>query len=433
MKTNFKSGKIIPGILILCLLLFGNCSHKSELPPGNDTAGHDEAPDIYYCPMHPDVQQDHPGRCPRPECDGMELVKKPKINLLKTVLKPVTSNVIASVNTVHPEAKEMISDIDINGYTDFDLNRTHSINCLFGGRLDKLYVKRKYQEITKGERLFDIYSPELIVAQQELVYLLQNDPHEGSLINAAEQKLIIMGLDEKQVKYISDTKTIFTLLPVYAQWSGLIVDNLNDNEPGAQYGSVGEMRSKSFGEEYENTDELMIKEGVYIKAGETVFKVADPLNLFLYLQLKPSDLPGIKLNQQVIIYPDNSGKEVSVKINFIEPFISPGSKTIRIRVNLLNTDKQFKIGSVIHAKIKNVKKQGLWVPLSGVVNLGTESMVWLKGEDCFKATKVETGSIVDRWIEIKKGLTANDEIALQAALLYDSESFIKIPENDDEE
>src|ERR1035437_3085071 len=177
--------------IVYCLLsiaLIFSCGQNKKQEAVNNTPK-----TVYYCPMHPDVQQDHPGKCPHKECNGMDLVSKTLDSLSENVLKPVNASVLSSVQTVKPVFKKMTLGLDATGYIDYDSRTNNNITSLYSGRIEKLYVKYLYQPIHKGERVFDIYSPELVTAQENLIYLLNNDPLETGLITAAKQKLQILG------------------------------------------------------------------------------------------------------------------------------------------------------------------------------------------------------------------------------------------------
>jgi hypothetical protein len=93
---------------------------------------------------------------------------------LNTVLQPVNSSVISTVNAIVPVQKEIQTSISADGYLDFDTRTFNNIAARFSGRIEKLYIKYAFQEIRRGQRIFDIYSPDLVTAQQDLIYLTKN-------------------------------------------------------------------------------------------------------------------------------------------------------------------------------------------------------------------------------------------------------------------
>jgi Cu(I)/Ag(I) efflux system membrane fusion protein len=177
----------------------------------------------YTCPMHPQILEDHPGSCP---ICGMTLVKKSgqasegaDISL-NTVLQPVNSSVISGVSAIAPEQKEIPTTISANGYLDFDTRTFNNIASRFSGRIEKLYIKYAFQEIYQGQRIFEIYSPDIVTAQQDLIYLTKNSAQETGLINAAKQKLLLKGMTYEQVNQVIKTGKPFYSLPVYSPYEG---------------------------------------------------------------------------------------------------------------------------------------------------------------------------------------------------------------------
>ena len=144
--------------------------------------------------MHPQVQSDTAGTCP---ICGMQLEKvkspnEPKAVSLNTLLKPSNQQVIANVPMVHMMAREEDIEMESYGFITYDTRADRSYLFQFFRKDRKLYVKYRYQKISKGQRIMDIYSPELLTAQENLLFLLKNDPENTMLINASN-KIVFAG------------------------------------------------------------------------------------------------------------------------------------------------------------------------------------------------------------------------------------------------
>ena len=381
--------------------------------------------EIYYCPMHPEVQQDHPGKCPVPECYGMDLVLKMSDTLLENTLKPVNASVLASLKTVKPVFQKMNLDVEADGYIDYDSRTENNISSLYSGRIEKLYVKYQYQSVRKGEKIFEIYSPELVTAQENLVYLLKNDSEETSLINAAKQKLKLLGFSDNLLYEIIKTNNVFQSVPVYSAHEGRARSAMKS--PSGEKNTMASERMNSS----RMTEIFSVKEGMYVMMGESIFNIVSSNRLVIVLQIRAEDISKLKTGTEVEIKTDDSnGITLNGKIDFIEPTFKEGFKTMTAKVYIDNSKHIHKVGSLVKTKIKGQEMDALWIPLSALVDLGNEKIVWLKTDGNFIATKVETGTISDNMIEISDGLTEEDEIALEAHYLIDSEGFIKIIEDE---
>ncbi|MFC0514228.1 HlyD family efflux transporter periplasmic adaptor subunit [Mucilaginibacter angelicae] len=412
-----KSIKIITIGLISGMLFFVACSDQKKEP-----AKAQVKTDVKYtCPMHPQILEDHPGSCP--VC-GMALVKKSGQASegsgisLNTVLQPVNSSVLSTVNAIVPEQKEIPTTIQAQGYLDFDTRTFNNIASRFSGRIEKLYIKYAFQEIHRGQRIFDIYSPDMVTAQQDLIYLAKNSAQEAGLINAARQKLLLLGMTSEQVNQVIKTGKAFYSLPVYSAYEGHVHDT-----PHSQMAGAAPVQAPSG---FASNLPLSVKEGMYVEKGQTLFNVVDPHKLWAIIKIDRSDLAGLKLNQAVTItLPDLPGKTITGKVNFIEPTLQEGDKTTSIRVYIDNMDHGLKVNSIIKATIQSGSTNGLWIPRSALVDLGRTRIVWLKNGASYEAHQVSTGATNRNEIQITKGLSVTDSLASNAQYLTDSESFIK--------
>ena len=391
-----------------------------------DTTGEAEKT-LYTCSMHPQIIRDKPGDCP---ICGMQLVKKESNNKkirdvsLHTLLQPTNSYVISAIPATALIRSEEPIEINALGYTAYNTAEVGAISARISGRIEKLYVKFRYQFIKKGQKIMDIYSPELLTAQQNLLFLLKNDASNTSLINAAKEKLVLLGFPAEQLQQVIKTqKTLFTV-SVYSRYGGHIHEALNEemNSAGAEAPAMNEAASLV-------TQGLSLKEGMYLQKGQTIFKVYNPNKVWALLNIYPSDLPFIKVGNKVRIVPEaRPEKDFRSSIYFIEPFFRPGSKTLTARVNIDNSSLKLPIGSQVRATIFSNPVAADWLPKETVLSLGLEKVVLVKSGNGYKAQKVETGLTYKQLIQITGGITATDSVAANAQFLMDSESFIKVKE-----
>lgn len=393
---------------------------KMNIPSG-------EAKVLYTCSMHPQIIRDKPGKCP---ICGMTLVKKESDSKiihgvsLHTLLQPANSYAVSTIPST--TLKKMEEPIEINalGYTAYNTSEVGAISARISGRIERLYVKFRYQYIKKGQKIMDIYSPELLTAQQNLLFILKNDASNTSLINAAKEKLLLLGFQGEQLRQVINTRKPLFTVSVYSRYSGHIHEALNEemNAAGAEVPAMNEASSLT-------TQELSLKEGMYLQKGQTVFKVYNPNKAWALLNIYPSDQPFIKTGNKVRIVPEaRPEKDFRSYIYFIEPFFRPGSKTLTARINIDNSFLQLPIGSQIRATIYSNPVTAEWLPAEAVLSLGLEKVVFLKSGTGFRAHKVETGLTYNKLIQITGGITPADSVAANAQFLMDSEGFIKVKE-----
>lgn len=372
----------------------------------------------YTCPMHPEVIQDKPGICPKCKMDLVEM-KENEVNSDETeldiLLKPTNKYVVSQIKTLTMQQKNLSILINATGKISYDTREISTISSRVAGRIEKLYIKYLYQPVSKGQKLMDIYSKELLTEQENYIYLLKNDPDNTTLIKTAEDRLMLQGLTAEQIKKIKVDKKAIEYVTIYSPFSGHLHDLIGAKTSSGAMTSMNEQAQQ----------ELLIKEGMYVQKGQAVFNVYSTNKLWALLNIYADNQNAIAKGQRVKLVID--GKEISngTKIDFIEPEIKAGQNTLTARVYLSNIDNSIKVGSNVKATIDAGQKSGFFIPVISVVDLGNNKVVFLKENNLFKAYKIQTGVIADNMVEVISGITEKDVIAENAQLLMDSESFIK--------
>ncbi len=387
-----------------------------------ENSKHDHAAVEYTCPMHPEIIRDKPGACP---ICGMDLVKKETGGKkstepdLEALLKPTNEFVVSSIPVTTIEKKEEQIEIDALGTIAYDTRQVGSISSRIAGRIEKLYVRHRYQKISKGQRIMDIYSPEIMTAQQNLLFLVKNDPDNITLIQAAKEKLLLLGMSSQQLQQVIQTNQPSFTIAVYSNYSGHIHESVNSgsmNTPSSTMKDVSLI-----------TEELSLKEGMYVQKGQSVFIVYNPDRAWALLNIYGDSQGLVKTGNTVRVVPETApDKDFRASIDFIEPFYRKESKTLTARVYFNNSSLKISIGSQVRAVIFGNSKDAYWLPKEAVLSLGMDRVVFQKVNGGFKAQKVNTGILHKNHIQIMSGLSASDSVAANAQYLMDSESFIKV-------
>jgi Cu(I)/Ag(I) efflux system membrane fusion protein len=408
-------------IVFICLLLISStgCNNKKD-PHADHNA--DAIVEIYTCPMHPQIIRDKPGKCP---ICGMDLVKKKadgkkyETAELEALLKPTNEFVLSSVPVTTIIMKEEQIEIEALGNIAYDTRQVGSISSRVSGRIEKLYVHYRYQKITKGQRILDIYSPELLTAQQNLLFLLKNDAGNTTFIQAAKEKLLLLGMSSQQLQQVLKSGKPSLNIAVYSNYSGHIHESINGGKMNTSPGTMKDIALI--------TDELPLKEGMYLQKGQSIFTVYNPDRAWVILNLYAENQALVKTANAVRITPETAPeKNFRATINFIEPFYRKENKTLTARVYFDNSILKIPIGSQVSATIFGNTKEAYWLPKEAVVYLGLDKVVFQKTGAGFIAQKVNTGISYKNNIQVLSGLNPTDSVAVNAQYLMDSESFIKI-------
>lgn len=383
---------------------------------------HEHEKAVYTCPMHPEVIKDKPGTCP---ICGMDLVKKETGNQkvgdveLTSLLKPTNEFVVSSIPVTSIEQRDEQIEIEALGNIAYDTRQVGSISARVSGRIEKLYVRYRYQKIKKGQRILDIYSPELLTAQQNLLFLLKNDGQNTTFIEAAKEKLQLLGMSNEQLHQVIKSGQPTLTIAVYSNYSGHIHEATNG---GNMNTSTGIMKDISL-----ITEELSLKEGMYVQKGQSVFTIFNPDRAWAILNIYGENQSLLKVGNTVSIIPETApGKDFRASIDFIEPFYRKENKTLTARVYFNNSVMKIPIGSQLKATVFGNPKEAYWLPKEAVLSLGMDKVVFSKTDGGFKAIKVITGIVHEKFIQVLTGLTTTDSVAANAQYLMDSESFIKV-------
>ncbi len=419
---QWAKGKTFFLLVIFCTFLIivsTGCSNKKD-PHATHNA--DAKAAVYTCPMHPQIIRDKPGNCP---ICGMALVKKEtdgKIiaeEELNALLKPTNEFVMSSLAVTSIKMNEEQIEINALGNIAYDTRQVGSISSRVSGRIEKLYVRYRYQKINKGQRILDLYSPELLTAQQNLLFLLKNDAGNSSFIQAAKEKLLLLGMSSQQLKHIIQSGRPSLSVAVYSNYSGHIHESANAGGINKAPGAMNDIALI--------TEELSLKEGMYLQKGQTIFSVYNPDKAWAVLNIYAENQALVKTANAVRITPETAPeKNFRATINFIEPFYRKENKTLTARVYFDNSVLKIPIGSQVSATIFGNTKEAWWLPAEAVVSLGFDKVVFKKTGAGFIAQKINTGISYKNKIQVLSGISALDSVAVNAQYLMDSESFIKV-------
>ena len=417
---NRQWSSLIIGLLIAyCLLPIVIVSCKNNK---TSVVDNNQRKEQWTCSMHPEIIRDKPGTCP---ICGMDLIKKEENAVaisdiqLNDLLQPTDRFVVSSIPVTTLKRSEELIEVESLGRVSYDTRLVNTISARVSGRIEKLYVKYRYQHMMRGQRIMDIYSPELLTTEQELLFLIKNDPSNSSLMNAAKQKLLLLGMSEGQLQQVIRTQKPSLSIAVYTNYGGHIHEAGN-TMPGS---GTGEQKMDISG----TTEELPVKEGMYVEKGQVIFQLFNTDRSWVLLNIFPEYQNLVKTGDAVRIVPETvPANNFRAKIDFIEPFYRKENKTLTARVYFNNTQLQIPIGSQVRATIFVNTKEAAWLPKDAVLSLGVDKIVFKKTDGGFQAHKVGTGLVYKNQIQILSGLSQADSVAANAQFLTDSESFIKV-------
>lgn len=427
-------------LLIILLGLVVACNSEKE----KQAHVHDE----YTCPMHPQVIQDKPGTCP---ICGMDLVKKSNrgnemtiTKDLKDLIKPTNTSVVATIQTTHPTRKVMPVNITASGIISYDTRKTYAVPVRFGGRIEKLHLKYNYQPVKKGQVIMEIYSPELVTAQRELLYVAREQKEDKKLLESATQKLLLLGLTLEQIENVITTGKETFAFPVLSPYTGYVIEStisapdlpaVSTPQPSSMGGGMNKksnsgMQTSAAMNAASSTSapgsQFSIREGMYVATGQSLFKVVDDTRLWAELYFPAGEGKQIRKGNPIELRVKGFNDVITSSIDFIQPFFSEGKQFLQVRSYLNDKKNVLRVGQLVTAHLKQPGAESLWIPKIAVLDLGVQQIIFIKDKGTFTPFKVKTGSELNGWVEIIEGADESTEIAANAQYLVDSESFIKV-------
>lgn len=311
-----------------------------------------------------------------------------------------------------------------------DERRTNIVSVRFGGRVEKLYVRFPNQFVKQGQKLMEIYSPEItsVISEHLLLYSIDS---ASSLVNESRTRLTLLGIAKGIVTQCERTNIIPDRFPVFSPYSGYVttVDNAIQSAPvesGMKSMNGGSMEQTG---EAPVQSSLLLREGSYVVAGQPLFAINDGSSLIALLSLDAGMATEMKIGGAVAIQSEiDPALSVQGTISLVEPVLQPGQKFLNIRVEVPNENGKLKFNSLITANVLR-GSAGSNLPASCVYDLGRRSIVWVQESvvdsvSVFTPRVVMTGVSNGGRIEIISGLHNGERVALQAGLLSDREGII---------
>lgn len=353
----------------------------------------EKKPLYWVAPMNPDYKRDKPGKSPM----GMDLIPfygdeggGPDEGKGTIRINPDVVNNLG-VRTASAILKNLHSQIDTVGFITYDEDKLVHIHPRVQGWIEKLYVKAEGDQVKKDQPLYDIYSPELVNAQDELILAL--DRKNKRLITAAKNRLIALQVPQKTLKQLIKNKKTQQTITFYAPQNGVV-------------------------------ENLKIREGFFVKPGSTLMSIGDLSEVWLEAEVFERQADEVKQGSTVTITLDYlPGQTYRGKVDYIYPTLDPKTRTVKVRVRLNNDKGEFKPDMFAQVAIHTNGDQALLIPKEALIRTGNQDRVVLAiGEGSFKSVAVTVGRFDHDNVEILSGLDEGEKVVSSAQFLLDSES-----------
>lgn len=378
--------------------LLGDLSQSAAAPPSSDSASTSDSgsqePLYWVAPMDPNYRRDGPGKSPM----GMDLVPVyddggKDLPAGTVEISPTVVNNLG-VRTATVERAILTDSIETVGYVGYDERQLEEIHARVAGWLKRLYVRADGDPIEQYGRLYDIYSPELIAAQEEFLVALRSG--DTLLIDASQDKLSSLGISSGTIENIRENRSIISQITVYAPQTGV-------------------------------ADSLAVGQGAYATPGQRLMRIASMDPVWIEGEVFESQLAKLQVGAKVVVEVDAvPGRQWMGTVDTIYPVLDSATRTARLRVVLENPDRALLPNMFARLSIAmQAPEPALLVERDAVLRTGTmERVVLAMGDGRFKSIAVQTGLRSREKVQILDGLEDGDEVVVSAQFLIDSESSI---------
>jgi Cu(I)/Ag(I) efflux system membrane fusion protein len=405
-KDNYKWVIIVLIVGIFLGWLFFHSSGENSITTNQEQTGHEgheqgeEVTTMWTCSMHPQIRQDKPGKCPICAMDLVPLsdMQSDQENVDPDEIQMTESAAnLADVQTLFVEKGVPNKELFLQGKVQADERRISELTARFGGRIEKLFVSFTGENVTKGEKLATIYSPGLVTAQRELLEAVGYKDTRPALYTAARGKLRLWDLTEEQINAIEEKGESQLYFDILSPISGTVMKR-------------------------------QVALGDYVKEGSSLFEITDLTRVWIMFDAYESDLPWIKTGDKVKYNLQSlPGKSFEGKVIYIDPFINPGTRVAKVRVEQKNPGLTLKPEMFVNGTIESITAGAtneILIPKSSILWTGKRAVVYVKVQDrdqpSFLYREIELGPESGKFYVVSSGLAVGEEIAVNGVFKIDA-------------
>lgn len=372
---------------------------------------------VWTCPMHPEIREHEPGKCPK--C-GMDLVEEQSREPLSDAVDQGTEvpragmqldtrrRQLLGVRTARAERTELSREIRAVGLVRYDETRQSDVNLKVDGWVQKLYVASTGAPVRRGQPLLDLYSPELLATQNEyLLALSSRDAMQQSqiadardqaeqLVQSARARMALWDLSGQQLEALERTRKASATITFRSPVSGFVI-------------------------------EKPVVEGMRVAPGQTLFKVVDLSTVWVEADVFESDAAFVRLGAPAIVTIDAApGLSLRGRAVYIYPFVEEKTRTLKVRFAFPNAQQHLKPGMYANVVLTSSLGRGITIPADALLDAGRRQLVFIaEGDGYFRPRDVKAGQRVGDRVQIVEGLDEGEEVGAGAAFFLDSESQLR--------
>ncbi|MDE3155719.1 MAG: efflux RND transporter periplasmic adaptor subunit [Acidobacteriota bacterium] len=366
---------------------------------------------LYWrAPMDPSYISDKPGKSPM----GMDLVPvyEDEAGGTPGVVKIDPAFVQnMGVQSVPVQRTDIPFTIRTVGTLTYNDRQVAWVNTKYDGWIEKVYVNYVGQPVHRGEKLFDIYSPQLVTTEQEYLQAIhyarqmEETPYPDmaararALVTSARQRLRFWDMSDAQIDALATSGQVQRTVPVLAPVTGIVV---------------------------QKADQAL--QGMYVKAGMPLYKTVDLSTIWVDADIFENQIPWMRLGQRAsVTLPSEPGRTYTGRVRFIYPYLDPKTRTMRVSIEMPNPGGRLRADMYANVTFDvPAARHVLAVPENAVIQSGTRNVVVIDcGHGLFQARTVTLGLNGRGLWQVLDGVQEGERVVTSAQFLIDSESNLK--------
>ena len=351
----------------------------------------------WYDPMVPAQKFDKPGKSP-----FMDMQLEPKYANTGSdgqeggvsISSQTAQNLGIRIEKV--STKSFGESFSAVGRIEPDERRFYAVQTRIPGFVERLSVRAVGDPVLKGQKVAEIYAPELLAAQQEYLALLTlNDvDSDNSLKQAARSRLKLLGMSEGEVTAITKTGQSSPRFGVYAPASGVLT-------------------------------ELGVREGGQIMTGSSLMQISDLSQVWLIAEVPERDAARLKLGLSAEVQLQSLPSEIfKGKVSYLYPMLNETSRTLQVRIELPNKGNRLRPGMYANISFAGQTHEALSVSSESIIATGKRKIVIVKEVNGYRPVEITTGQERGSATEILSGLAMGEDVVVSGQFLIDSEASL---------
>ena len=374
--------------------IFIGRSMDSSTDTGDDVVAAGDREVLYWvAPMDRNYRRDEPGKSPM----GMDLrpVYADEVDSQPGVvaIDPTIVNNLG-VRTAKAQRGSLSRQIDTVGYVVYDEDTVQHVHTRVDGWIEKLATKASGDPVSKGQLLFELYSPTLVNAQEEYLTALRSN--NKMLLGASKDRLAALGMNASAIVRLDRERTVRQRIRVTAEADGVITH-------------------------------LGVREGIFVTPSTEIMSVAELDKIWVIAEVFERQSGWVKAGQNATVELDYlPGKIWRGVVDYVYPELDPKTRTLKVRLRFDNASTELRPNMFARVAIEgDAFGNVVHVPREAVIRGGTVNRVVVAlGDGRFKAQPVSIGIESGNRVAIRRGLSEGDEVVVSGQFLIDSESNI---------